>query len=356
VHIGAADDQRFVARRLRRRQTPAFIKGQAPCAVLGPAPTDKKRCQGWRPGCFRCQPTGMVPIHLFATMRCTCLCRVPGGVRRSTPATVVATWDAVTDMECRATSLLCFLWHCWSVRSHAVLMSSLIQTMDVQYEAHSDDMGGFVDQDDLSSGLAMAVSHHLQLLQLTRRVRACQLWRRRHRGSVRARAFNKKRDFNLGLRNILRDYWGVHGEPPVFDKADFESLFQMPRAVFMRVYFDNTLSPPHLVGGRASQTVSPGSPVGEYPPRKNTPISTHARRRPGGGAPSDRHELCDWTFTFLRSRTRGNTHASPSYPVRSPQTLRKPPSDTLKGPSENLPLRAQGARLSGGQPKLRIPP
>jgi len=31
------------------------------------------------------------------------------------------------------------------------------------------------------------------------------------------------------------------------------------------------------------------------------------------------------------------THASPSYPVRSPQTLRKPSSDPLKGPSENPP-------------------
>jgi len=141
-------------------------------------------------------------------------------------------------MECRATALLCFLWHCWSVRSPAILISSLIQTMDVHDEAHGDDMGGAVDLDDLSSGLAMAVSHHLRLLQLARRVRGCQRWRRRHRGSVRGRAPNKKRDFSLGLRNILRDYWGVDGEPPVFEEADFKSLFRMPRAVFMRVYND----------------------------------------------------------------------------------------------------------------------
>jgi len=100
---------------------------------------------------------------------------------------------------------------------------------------------------------------------------------------------------------------------------------------------DNTLSPPHPVGGRASQTVSPGSPVGEYPPRKETPKSTHARRRPGEGAPSDKHELCDRKFTCPRRRPRGDTHALPSYPVRSPRTLRKPSSDTLKGPSENPP-------------------
>jgi len=48
---------------------------------------------------------------------------------------VVVTGDAVSDMECHATALLCFLWHCWSVRSPAILTSSLIQTMDVPDEA-----------------------------------------------------------------------------------------------------------------------------------------------------------------------------------------------------------------------------
>jgi len=97
---------------------------------------------------------------------------------------------------------------------------------------------------------------------------------------------------------------------------------------------ENTLSPPHPVGGRASPTVLPGSPVGEYPPRKETPKSAHARRRPGEGAPSDKHELCDRKFTCPRRRPRGDTHASPSYPIRSPRTLGKPSSDILKGPSD----------------------
>jgi len=100
-----------------------------------------------------------------------------------------------------------------------------MQTMNVHDEEHGDDMGGAVDQDGLSSGLAMAVSHHLWLLQLARPDRGCQRRRRRHRGSVRGRAPNKKRDFNLGLCNIFRDYWGVDGEPPVFDEAEFESQF-----------------------------------------------------------------------------------------------------------------------------------
>ena len=106
---------------------------------------------------------------------------------------------------------------------------------------------------------------------------------------------------------------------------------------------DNTLSQPHPVGERASQTVSPGSPVGEYLPRKETPKSTHARRRPGEGAPSDKHELCDRKLTCPRRRPRGDTHASPSYPIRSPRTLEKPSSDTLKGPTESPLLRAHWA-------------
>jgi len=135
---------------------------------------------------------------------------------------------------------------------------------------------------------------------------------------------------------------------------------------------DNTPRQPHPFGGKAIQAVSPGSPVGDYPPRKETPKSTHARRRPGEDAPSDKHELCDRKFTFPRRRPRGNTHASPPYPVRSPQTRRKPPlrhpqrtlrkptenplSDTLKETSENPPLRAHGASVSGERPKLRTPP
>jgi len=98
--------------------------------------------------------------------------------------------------------------------------------------------------------------------------------------------------------------------------------------------------------------VSPGSPVGEYPPRKETPKSTHARSRPGEGAPSGKHELCDRKFTCPRRRPRGDTHASPSYPVRSPRTLGKPSSGALKGPSENPP---QTPSRDPGKTLLRYP-
>jgi len=117
---------------------------------------------------------------------------------------------------------------------------------------------------------------------------------------------------------------------PVLDRRPPRSAAPTQRVFRAGRSCDNTPSQPHPVGGEASQTVSPGSPVEKYPPRKETPKSTHARRRPRKDAPSDKHELCDWKFTCPRRMPRGNTHASPSYPVRSPQTLRKPPSASLK--------------------------
>jgi len=88
--------------------------------------------------------------------------------------------------------------------------------------------------------------------------------------------------------------------------------------------------------------VSPGSLVGEYPPREEPPKSPLARRRPGEDAPSDSHEICDRNITCPRQGPRGDTHASPSFFVRSLQTLRKPRSDTLKGPSEDPLLTDMG--------------
>jgi len=114
--------------------------------------------------------------------------------------------------------------------------------------------------------------------------------------------------------------------------------------------------PTHPFGGKTSQTVSPGSPVGKYPPRKEAPKSTHKQRRPRGDAQSDKHELCDRKFPFPRRRPPGDPHGSPSYPVRSPRTLQSPPSHTRQGPSESHPLRTHGASLRGGWPKLKIPP
>jgi len=80
--------------------------------------------------------------------------------------------------------------------------------------------------------------------------------------------------------------------------------------------------------------VSSGSPVGEYLPRKETPKSTHARRRPVEGAPSDKHELCHRISTCPRRRPQGDTHASLCHPLRTPSVPLQPsvkdPSDTLR--------------------------
>lgn len=59
---------------------------------------------------------------------------------------------------------------------------------------------------------------------------------RRYRGSVAGRRPNKDRQFDVGLDNILRDYFGINGRPPVYDETDFERRFRVPRAVFLRVY------------------------------------------------------------------------------------------------------------------------
>jgi len=55
-------------------------------------------------------------------------------------------------------------------------------------------------------------------------------------GSRPGRRPNRNRDFDLGAHSIMRDYFGVGGEPPVYSEQDFEKRHRMPRAVFMRLY------------------------------------------------------------------------------------------------------------------------
>jgi len=80
---------------------------------------------------------------------------------------------------------------------------------------------------------------------------------------------------------------------------------------------DNTPSQPQSVEKKASQTVSPSSPVGEYPPRRETLKSTHARRRPGEDAPSGKHDLRDRKFTCAGRGRPGNNPALPLYPLHT---------------------------------------
>ncbi|KAK1868299.1 hypothetical protein I4F81_010788 [Pyropia yezoensis] len=62
--------------------------------------------------------------------------------------------------------------------------------------------------------------------------------RRRRGGCVPGRRANRRRDFEVGLRGIQRDCFGLDGHPPVYGDQDFETLFRVPRNVFMEVYND----------------------------------------------------------------------------------------------------------------------
>ena len=60
--------------------------------------------------------------------------------------------------------------------------------------------------------------------------------RKRVGGSRRGRRPNRRRDFDMGAYSILRDYFGVDGEPPVYGEDAFEERFRMPRTVFNRLF------------------------------------------------------------------------------------------------------------------------
>eukprot|EP00170_Pyropia_yezoensis_P007371 contig_30185_g7393 len=55
-------------------------------------------------------------------------------------------------------------------------------------------------------------------------------------GSVNGRKANQHRDFAIGVYDIKGDYFGVDGNPPVYDEYDFERRFRVPRSVYLRVY------------------------------------------------------------------------------------------------------------------------
>ncbi|KAK1866663.1 hypothetical protein I4F81_009179 [Pyropia yezoensis] len=78
----------------------------------------------------------------------------------------------------------------------------------------------------------MTVLHHWRVRKRGALVGGIRLFR----GRVVARRHNKLRNFGRGLRGILIDYFGVSGNPPVYDEDDFERRFRVPRSVFVRVY------------------------------------------------------------------------------------------------------------------------
>jgi len=55
-------------------------------------------------------------------------------------------------------------------------------------------------------------------------------------GSYPGKAPNKNRCFQLGDTAHLRDYFCYNGQPPIYDEAEFERRFRVPRVVFDRWY------------------------------------------------------------------------------------------------------------------------
>lgn len=105
-------------------------------------------------------------------------------------------------------------------------------------EAHEDTRDLDSDADlDLDLDVAAVLAARRRTLQ-RRALASARGIRRRplYRGSVAGRKPNKSRDFSAGLQAILRDYFGVDGQPPVYDERDFERRFRVPRSVFLRVY------------------------------------------------------------------------------------------------------------------------
>jgi len=55
-------------------------------------------------------------------------------------------------------------------------------------------------------------------------------------GCVAGRRASRPRDFDQGMRGIMREYFGVDWQPPVYGDETFERRFRVPRSVFMGIY------------------------------------------------------------------------------------------------------------------------
>jgi len=92
-------------------------------------------------------------------------------------------------------------------------------------------------EDDGADMYAAVQAHVATLMALRPRVRAWRIGRRgRYRGSLPGRRPDKASDFDAGLNNILREYFGVDGQSPIYNEQDFETRFRVRRAVFRRGY------------------------------------------------------------------------------------------------------------------------
>ena len=58
----------------------------------------------------------------------------------------------------------------------------------------------------------------------------------RHRGSVPGRVANIERDFDAGVKRIMKDYFGWRGRPPLYGEEVFNRRFRVSRDVFLEMY------------------------------------------------------------------------------------------------------------------------
>jgi len=108
--------------------------------------------------------------------------------------------------------------------------------MDVQEEEVSA-TAALLAEDDGADVAAVVQAHVNVHLAVRRRACAKRIARRwLYRGSTAGRRGIKRRDFAAGVHAILRDYFGVGGELPIYDDRDFATRFSVPRAVFRRIY------------------------------------------------------------------------------------------------------------------------
>jgi len=89
------------------------------------------------------------------------------------------------------------------------------------------------DDDDIAAALLAVEDHEYLLSSMIEGSEGTE-----RRGCLPERSPTKLPDYAHGERGILRDYFGLDGRPPNYDKKGFERRFRLPRIVFDRVCGD----------------------------------------------------------------------------------------------------------------------
>jgi len=102
------------------------------------------------------------------------------------------------------------------------------------------DPAALADEDlDLVSFLAVSASLTLRReaeLRTTMQRSLADRRAQRHRGSVPGRFTNIEREFDAGVKRIMKDYFGWRGRPPLYWEEVFNRRFRVSRDVFLEMY------------------------------------------------------------------------------------------------------------------------